>query len=88
MASDQIDDTNLREAYGEVLRLMLKMQSPYLDPFRVKLISADHSLAQAAVDINERFPVRTATRFGGTSFGGMSVDDVYIYPSPLPATVP
>lgn len=89
IASDQINDTNLGVAYGEMLRVANQMQSPYLDPFRVKLICGDDPLAQAAVDIHERFPSPRASRFGGTSFGGLSVDDVYVYPypSPLPTAV-
>jgi len=87
IASDGIDDTNFDLAYGEVLRLATKMHSIYLDPFRVKVISADDPLAKAAMDIHDRFPGRMATRFGGKSFGGISVDDVYIYSSPLPAPV-
>jgi hypothetical protein len=88
IASERIGDSNSDLAYGEVLRLANKMQSLYLDPFRVKVISAEDPLAKAAVEINKRFPGRMATRFGGESFGGISVDDVYIYPSPLPASVP
>ena len=88
IASERIDDTNIDVAYGEVLRLANQLQSAYLDPFRVKLVSAEDPLAKAAVQINKHFSSRTATRFGGRSFGGISVDDVYIYPSPLPAAVP
>lgn len=88
IASDSIDDTNFDVAYGEVLRLVDKQRSPYLDPFRVKLISADDPLSKAALEIHQRFPGPMATRFGGKSFGGLNVDDVYIYPSPLPAAVP
>jgi len=87
LASDRIDDTNFDVAYGEVLRLASKMRSPYLDPFRVKVIGGEDPLTLAALDINRRFPGRMATRFGGKSFGGLSVDDVYIYPSPLPVSV-
>jgi hypothetical protein len=87
IASERITDTNFDVAYGEVLRLVDKMQSPYLDPFRVKLINTGDPLAKAAMEINARFPGRFATRFGGKAFGGLSVDDVYIYPSPLPAAV-
>jgi hypothetical protein len=87
IASDQIKDTNFDVAYGEVLRLANKMQSPYLDPFRVKLIGGEDPLARAAVDVQRRFPRPTVTRFGGKSFAGLSVDDVTIYPSPLPAAV-
>lgn len=87
IASERIDDTNFDVAYGEVLRLVEKIRSPYLNPFRVKVISADDPLAQAAVTINERFPGRTGTHFGGRSLGGIGVDDVYIYPSPVPVAV-
>lgn len=87
LASDGIDDTNFDVAYAEVLRLANKLRSPHLDPFRVKLIGGDDPLALAAIDTQKRFPGPTATRFGGKSFGDMSVDDVYIYPSPLPVSV-
>jgi hypothetical protein len=87
LASERIDDTNFDVAYGEVLRLADEMRSTHLDPFRVKLIGADDPLAEAAVELHHRFPGRMATRFGGKTFGGVSVDEVYIYPLPLPARV-
>jgi len=88
IASEGIEAGNKTAAYIEVLRLADKIQSPFLDPFRVKLLTAKDPLAEAAAEVNERFAGRMATRFGGRSFGGVSVDDVYIYPSPLPATAP
>ncbi len=88
IASEQIDDTNAVKAYGEVLRLADQIGSPVLDPFRVKLISADNSLARAALDLQHRFPGPLATRFGGKSFGETSVDDLYIYPTSRSVTVP
>ncbi|MEO6811667.1 MAG: hypothetical protein ABI353_21355 [Isosphaeraceae bacterium] len=84
IASERIDDKNFVVAYGEVLRLADKMRSPYLNPFRVKLVGVEDPFAKAAVDINQRFPGQMATRFGGKSFGGTSVEDIYVYPSPLP----
>ena len=86
LASDRIDDANLKAAYGEILRLADAMSSPYLDPFRVKLIGASDPLARAATDIQARFPGRLATRFGGRPFGDRNVVGVYLYPSPAPAT--
>ena len=86
IASERIDDTNFDVAYGEVLRLAEKMQSIYLDPFRVKLLGVDDPLSRAVVDIHQRFPGRMATRYGGRTFGGISVNEVYIYPSPLPTS--
>lgn len=88
IASDRITDANITVGYGEVLRLAPPMQSLYLNPFRVKLISADHPLAKAAVEIHDRFLGQRPMRFGGTIFGGAAVDDLYIYPSPLPVPVP
>jgi hypothetical protein len=87
LASDSIDDTNFDVAYGEVARLTNQFPSLYLDPFRVKVIGGGDPLARAAVDINKRFPGPTPTRLGGTRFGGITVDDVYIYPLPLPAAL-
>ncbi len=87
IASDQINDSNFDLAYGEVLRLTSMMNSIYLDPFRVKVIGADDPLAKAAVEILKRFPGRLPTRFGGTMFGGVFVDEVYIYPYPLSSPV-
>jgi hypothetical protein len=87
IASEHINDTNFAVAYGEVLRLSDKLHSIYLDPFRVKLIGADDPLARAAVEIHQRFAGHTAARIGGKVFGGISIDDAYIYPSPLPACV-
>jgi hypothetical protein len=81
IASDQIDDGNLRAAYGEVLRLAGEMANPDLDPFQVKLISTSDPLAQAVLNIHRRYPGRMATRFGGKNFGGMSVEGGYIYPA-------
>ncbi len=81
-------ETDTRQAYREILRLADKLQSPYLDPFRVKIVRPDNPLAKAAVELNLRFPGRMATRIGSRSFGGMSVDDVYVYPPLVPVAAP
>jgi hypothetical protein len=88
VASDHMDEKNLDLAYGEVLRLASQMASPYLDPFRVKLIPTSDPLAQAALDIHRRYPGTMATRFGGKNFGGMAVDGVYIYPASTTTLTP
>ncbi|HUG90218.1 MAG TPA: hypothetical protein VML55_05265 [Planctomycetaceae bacterium] len=85
IASDAINDTNFDRAYGEVFRILSQMRTPSLDPFRVKVIGGDNPLARAAVDIHNRFPAPLASRLRDTEFGGVIADDVYLYPSPLPA---
>jgi hypothetical protein len=86
LASDEIDDTNFDLAYGEILRLANQSQSPYLDPFRVMVIGGGDPLARAAAEIIERFPAQIPTRLRGQMFGGIFVDDVYIYPPTLQVT--
>lgn len=80
VALEGLTDENSDVAYGEILRITREMKDHYIDPFRVKLISTDHPLAKAVVDVYRRFPGRIPTRFDGSVFGGMPVADLYIYP--------
>jgi hypothetical protein len=84
VASDLITDDNFDVAYGEVLRIAGELHDPWFDPFQVKLIGIHDPLARAALDLQRRYPGRTPTRFPGTTFGGIGVEEVYVYPSPLP----
>jgi hypothetical protein len=84
VASDQITDDNFDVAYGEVGQIAAQLRDPLFDPFRVKLLGADDPLAKAALDIRGRYPGTVATRFHGKVFGGLPVEEVYIYPSPIP----
>ena len=85
LASDRIDDWNFDIAYKEIAKLVGEIRSPYIDPLRIHIINSDTPLVRAAVEINRRYPGPMGTRFGGDVFGGVSVDEVYVYPSPLPA---
>jgi hypothetical protein len=84
VASDQITEDDFDVAYGEVVRIAGQLRDPWFDLFQVKLIGATDPLAQAALDLQRRFPGGMPTRFHGNTFGGLSVDEVYIYPSPVP----
>jgi hypothetical protein len=88
IASDQLRRGELDAAYREVLQLTWEMASPYFDALQVKLVPTSDPLAQAALEINQRFPGRIPTRFGGRSFGGTAVDGVYVYPASLTPHVP
>jgi hypothetical protein len=81
VASDQINDDNFDVAYGEVLRIAGELRDPHFDPFQVKVLGADDPLAKAALDIQRRYPGPLAARFHGQTFGGLSVEEVYIYPA-------
>ncbi len=81
IASPEVDDARLDIAYGEVLRIVHDMNTPFLDPFQVKLVGSSHPLASAAVEINRKFPGLMPSRFRGSNFGGTGVEEVYLYPS-------
>ena len=83
VASDHVTDDNFDVHYGEVLRIAGQLRDPLFDPFQVKLIGADNPLAKAALDISRRFPSPVANRFRGRVFGGLPVEEVYVYPSPI-----
>ena len=61
------------------------MNTPNLDPFQVRMIGINDPLAQFAIEWNKSFPGQ-ATHFRGDDFGGVAVEDVFLYPSQLVAT--
>jgi hypothetical protein len=85
LASDQINDSNFDLAYGVVMEIVLPQKSLWLDPFQVKVIGIDTPEAKAALDVMRKHPSQIPTRYHGRHFGGLSVDEVYIYAIPLPA---
>lgn len=86
VASDQITDENFDDGYEEVLRLAEEFQDPWFDPFQVKVIGTDDPLAKAALDFCQRYPLTRVTRYPGDTFGGLGVDGVFLYPSPIPSS--
>ncbi|OJW08363.1 MAG: hypothetical protein BGO49_13275 [Planctomycetales bacterium 71-10] len=81
IASDRINSGNIDVAYSEALRVAQKLGSPYMNPFRIKLINSSDRLARAAIVERDRFPAPLPARLGGKSFGGVDAADVYIYPA-------
>lgn len=85
VASDQITDDNFDVAYGEVVRIAAALRDdPWFDLFQVKVIGADHRLAKAAVQVQQRYSARIPGRFPGKLFS-MNGNEVFLYPSPIPA---
>ncbi len=79
VASDDIDDSNIDDAYGEVLRRLSVKKNQWLDAFQVKLVNSSDPIASDAIRIRDRYPATLATRYGGSSIGGTSIDGAYIY---------
>ncbi len=87
VASKEIDDSNFDVAYGEVLRRVGTNRNQWLDAFQIKLVNSADPVAAEVIDIRDRYPVKTATRYNGSSIAGMAVGGAYIYP-PIATTTP
>lgn len=61
IVSKEIDEKTYDLGYGEVLRLVQEMKTPYIDPFQVRLLRGDDPLALAALEIHRRYPGNMAT---------------------------
>jgi hypothetical protein len=85
VASDQVSDRNIRAAYGEVGKVAEMIDDPNFNLFRVKLIGVNHPLSQAALEIYQRHSARVPIYVRDGSFGGISVEGVYVYPPSLSA---
>ena len=84
VASDEVSGSNIDVAYGTVLELTTgSNRDPNLDPFRIKLLPSSDPLAQAAIDVQNRYPARLPTRVHGPPFGGLPIEEAYIYPMPV-----
>lgn len=89
IASDRVESSGLRKAYGEAMRALPEEARPWIDLFCVKLIKADDAVAQAVIQFlkKRRVPAdmtHVMAHRGGPLLGGMAVEDVWIYPQ-IPA---
>ena len=87
VASDQITDENFDLAYGEEVRIAGTLQDPWFDLFLVKVIGEDHRLSKAVAELQHRYPRQSPIHLCGKTTAGVTLDEVYIYPLPLPAPV-
>ena len=55
------------------------------EPLVREFIGVDHPLTQAALEVYRRHSARVPTYIRDGSFGGMSVEGVYLYPPMLSA---
>ena len=85
VASDQVGNANLGEVYGVVRDVSQRITDPNFNPFRVKLIAGKNPLARAAAEIYRHSRARKPIWVHEGQFGGMSVEGVYVYPSPVSA---
>ena len=85
VVADRFEGEDRLAAYEEVSRVTAAMRDPNVGPSDVRLIETGKPLARAVLDYRRLYPdkvIRLRDRF----FGGMAIDEVYIYPSPVAAS--
>lgn len=88
VASDRITDENFDLAYDEVARIRGQLQDPWLDLFSVRVLRDRHRpLVEAVLGLIRRFGGKTPIHLYGQILAGRSVDELYVYPSVIPAEV-
>lgn len=96
LASPFVDEKGPAAAYDLVLGVLRKRPDLWIDPFEVRVVGLNDSLAEAALAatkpkvpdspfaVSNPKPYPGMTRFGGSTLGGLSIDGAYIYPPPQP----
>jgi hypothetical protein len=77
-----LEDEGSGDAYVQLFALMRQMPQPFaLDPvFDIMAIGRHKPLAKALLDLQRRHPGRSQFHFGGSHFGSVEVEEVYLYP--------
>lgn len=86
VASQQITAENAGTAYIEVHQIARRLRDPWLDSMDIRVLNSEDRLAKAAVQVQSKYGPDVPARFTGDFFGGMNVEEVYIYPMPVPAS--
>ena len=84
VAAEQITDENFDVVYSEVGQIIVDLHDPALDMLGVKVIGMDDPLAKATLELRRRWPGRHPIRIRDQAIGGVQVEEMYIYPSPIP----
>jgi hypothetical protein len=93
LVSPIVDEQGPAVAYRFVIDLLRRTPNLWIDPFEVKVVGVNDSLAQAALAkaadslfaVWNPKPYPGMTRFGGSVLCGVSIDGAYFYPPAQPA---
>src|SRR5437879_4674676 len=87
LATDLVsEDGATKQAYRRLIAVMRRLPGPPgIDPLDVKLVGPNDPVARAVQELHERFPGSLPLRSGDARFGGLGVEEVYVYP---PASTP
>ena len=82
VASDRFHEGNPDLAYADVLRIVVAMNDPHLDPFQVKLIDLGHPAARAAIEAYRGRPPTLPFYVREGDFKGLDAEEAYFVRGP------
>jgi hypothetical protein len=81
IASKDVDDRTKPPAYQTVREAMRALGDDlWIDPFQIKVISANDPMARDLVATQERYPRAVTSHYGGTRLGDAWIEEAYVYP--------
>jgi hypothetical protein len=81
IATPLVDQKGLREAYGEVIDVVRSLGRMSITSSDLDLVGEKHPVTQDVLNLLERFPGGTRVPLQVSFFGGMPVEEVYVYPN-------
>jgi hypothetical protein len=80
-----VDEQGATAAYREVYRVLRSLPDARITDSDVTLIGTKHAVAKDLLGVLRRYSDRLPRLLKEGTFGGMSVEEVYVYPPPKPA---
>jgi hypothetical protein len=85
IASKVLEEKGPAAAYRAVNDALRKLDDPSISMSDIKVIGANNPITRDVHKIQKRYSGRTPIRFGGARFGGVDIEEAYIY-SPAPGS--
>jgi hypothetical protein len=82
IASPAVSPEKVVEAFRTVYASLSKLADPWVSHSEVKLLNGTDPAARAAVEIRDRLPGKSPTRYHGKRLGNLTIEEAYIYPPP------
>lgn len=76
MASPEYRDENIRDVYGEIVRIAAAMRNPNFEGGDVKMVGTGHRLAKAALEIMQRYDGKIPAHYDSRTVGGITVGEI------------
>jgi len=79
IATPSVDEKGKLEAYRQLTPALRSLGDDWVTSSDVTVVGEKHPLAQDALDVLRRFPHKTPIRPPRSPFGGIGVEEVYVY---------